>query len=72
MFLERISQAEVGGGGQYTLSAPVAMYGEEEDDFGAEVAEVADQAEQLCRISQSVTALHRQAVWRHSHSMRPS
>lgn len=32
---------------EHTFSAAVAMYGEEEDDLGAEVAEVARQAKQL-------------------------
>lgn len=41
--------------GRHTFSTAVAMYGEEEDDLGAKVAEVASQAKQLSRVHVSYT-----------------
>lgn len=38
-----------------TFCASIAMYGEQEDDFGTEVAEVAGQAEELCGLSTLVS-----------------
>lgn len=41
-----------GCGKRHTFCAPVAMYAEEQDDLGAEMAEVARQAEELSRACQ--------------------